>query len=344
MRMARGAMLPAGILCAMAGHAACQGIETASSITDVEFREVVSVGMIDGDERELFGQIVDVRAAGDGSFFVIDRTGGTLGRFDPSGTYLGGIRNRGQGPGELLEPVAGAVTSPGSLVVIDPPNGRYSFYRFDGGGLRPERSVRSMLSDGTSACSIGGRLFIHGHHEGLLVHELSASGGIARSFGDASPVSSAEFGSATPMVAAQRNRGRLLCLEEEGMVVSVSTYLPLVRAYNVDGVPMWEAALANWRPLGFRPVENRGVQFEVPQGGYHMGVSVTRWGTRSIVVQYAVSEGPHLESRELSLRTGEEMARTDELPLLADVYQGRFYSFENDPFPRAMILVPGERR
>lgn len=123
-------------------------------------------------------------------------------------------------------------------------------------------------------------------------------------------------------------------------MIAVSSYVPLVRAYDLNGASRWQTVLSDWRPLGFRPSRQGGVQFDVPQGGYHIGASVVRWDARSIVVQYHLSEGSRIESRQLAIDTGIELARTELFPVIADAHGGRFYAFENEPFPRAMVLTP----
>lgn len=240
----------------------------------------------------------------------------------------------------MIEPVGGAVIEGMYLMVLDPPNGRFSLYRFSHGSVGFERVIRASFSDPTSACSVGDRIFVHAHDGGLLIHELDADGTVRGSFGEVSVPPDGAFGVASPQVTSQRNRGRLLCLEEERLVIAVSSYVPLVRAYDLNGASRWQTVLSDWRPLGFRPSRQGGVQFDVPQGGYHIGASVVRWDARSIVVQYHVSEGSRIESRQLAIDTGIELARTELFPVIADAHGGRFYAFENEPFPRAMVLTP----
>lgn len=334
--------------------AACDPGFVEDGVADADLAETVSIGVIDGDEAQIFGRIADVRAATDGSFFVLDEQAATLSWFDLQGRYRGGIRSRGSGPGELSGPRAFDVSSTGTLVVVDPRNARYSFYGFDSEGVRYDGSIPtlSVQGPGRHTCSVGDRLYIRGDLDGHLIHEFNRNGDVLRSFERSEPASRDEFGPTATMVAAQRNSGRLGCFEDPPLVVSLSMYLPYVRAYTLEGEFVWETEIADFRPMRFIAIPEGGVRFENdPDGGSHLGQVVTRWSGQTLLVQHSVlwPEGVGLEdqdrdffaleSRELSLLTGSEVGKTDDLPLLVDERDGLFYSFENLPYPRVRVLT-----
>jgi hypothetical protein len=45
-----------------------------------------------------------------------------------------------------------------------------------------------------------------------------------------------------------------------------------------------------------------------------------------------------MESIQVSLETGEELARTVELPIIADIRGDMVYTYENEPYPRVVLL------
>jgi len=81
-----------------------------------------------------------------------------------------------------------------------------------------------------------------------------------------------------------------------------------------------------------------------------MGQSIVPWTEHSLLAQYSLTwpEGTPvatqdrdfyaIESRELSITSGEELGRTVNLRLLVDERAGLFYSFEQIPYPRAVVL------
>lgn len=329
----------------------CLDASADPPLTETELVEVVAVGVLDGDEREVFGEIADVRSASDASFLVLDRQVATLGWFDLEGGYRGGVRSQGSGPGELSQPIALGVSSSGRVVVLDPPNGRYSFYDLTADGLEYVSSSRGMPTARGSICTIGDRFFLRSAYQGYLIHEFDESGQILHSFEPIRTVPEEDFGPATAMVASQINDGHLACITDPSRIISMDTYLPYVRMYSLDGDRLWEAELSDFRPMEFRPVPQGGVVFDAdPEAGAHIGRGVVRWTGRSVVVQYGVTwpqgtpmeerEGRFfaVESRELALSTGEEIARTDRLRHIVDQSNGLFYSFDELPFPRALVL------
>jgi len=247
------------------------------------FYERAVVGSADGRDQVAFGEVVDVRSIDDGSFLVLDRLLPGFHRFDLDGTHLPGWEARGRGPGELLEPRAIATIS-NRIVVVDPPNARHSWYRLEGNNVYFERSGRSVSSDDSSVCSLNGRTFIRGPRDGFMIHELNQAGELLRSFDRMVEGDDAGFGAASAGVRAQRNRGHLLCIEDEDLIVVAFTYLPTLRAYSSSGTLRWEARVAGFRELAFLPSGAQGVRFEAPEDGFHLGQGLSRWSPHSIVV------------------------------------------------------------
>lgn len=336
--------------CAM-GLSGCFDASADAALTAAELVEVVAVGVLDGDEQEIFGQIADVRGVDGNSFLVLDQQAATLGWFDLSGGYRGGIRSQGSGPGELSQPTALGVSSSGRVAILDPPNGRYSFYDLTSDGVEYRGSTRDMPTSRGSICTIDGRFFLRSVYGGYLMHEFDGNGVILNSFGSVRPVSEQQFGPATAMVASQINDGHLACLGDPGRIVSMDTYLPSVRAYSLEGELLWDVELANFRPMQFTPAPQGGVVFQTdPEAGSHIGRGVLAWTHRSVLVQYGVTwpldtpvevrEGVFsaVESRELSLSTGAELDRTDRLRHLTGARNELFYGFDDLPFPRAFVF------
>jgi hypothetical protein len=92
----------------------------------------LSIGVLDGAEEEMFGDVRAVAVAPDGEIFVLDRHVAAIRRFGPDGTYLGSIGREGGGPGEMRRPEAMAMLPDGRLLVRDPGNARITVFGRDG--------------------------------------------------------------------------------------------------------------------------------------------------------------------------------------------------------------------
>jgi hypothetical protein len=69
------------------------------------------------------------------------------------------------------------------------------------------------------------------------------------------------------------------------------------------------------------------------------------WSDGSILVQYRFRRGPagnpdftRIDSFELSKASGEVLARSEALPIIADVSGDHVYLIENLPFPRVRVM------
>ena len=96
----------------------------------------VSVGEMEGALEYIFGNVVSLAVAGDGTLYVVDRQVPELRAYDPDGIFLAVLGSPGEGPGELNEPDGGlAVLSDGRILVRDPGNARIQVYAPDGEAL-----------------------------------------------------------------------------------------------------------------------------------------------------------------------------------------------------------------
>jgi hypothetical protein len=340
-----------GIVLALSG---CRGAPEHTPIAEVVLRDVVSVGQVDGDEVELFGRIIDVRALDDGSFFVLDAQSATVNWFDSSGGYRDGIRARGAGPGELSGPAAMDVDGSRWLHVLDRHNLRLSVYELSAGRLAHlNDSGGSWLPFGSGRvlCSADNRLYLREPRNGRLIHEIDATGEVLNSFGQAAVASPEEYGPFAPIVEPQLNAGHLRCLDDPPLVLAMESYLPVVRAFTPDGDVVWESELRDLRPWRIVAAPGAGVSYERDPNGSHAGISLVRWGDDALLVQYSISpesgtpenrDYSAIESRELDLATGEERGRSLGLPAIADTRGALVYSFENHPFPRVRVLTRGK--
>ncbi|MDX1395851.1 MAG: 6-bladed beta-propeller [Gemmatimonadota bacterium] len=84
---------------------------------DPQTEEVYTVGALEGEDWETFGNVSDVAFDDDGNLFLLDRDAGHIVMFSPTGEFVRTIGQQGDGPGELAGPL-GLALMPGDRVVV----------------------------------------------------------------------------------------------------------------------------------------------------------------------------------------------------------------------------------
>jgi hypothetical protein len=96
----------------------------------------VSIGVFDGPEEYIFGEIVSLARAEDGTIYVMDRQVPALRVYNSDGSYRTTFGRGGEGPGEYKQPDGGLnVLSDGRVVLRDPGNARMQVFSPDGEAL-----------------------------------------------------------------------------------------------------------------------------------------------------------------------------------------------------------------
>jgi len=96
--------------------------------------EEVAIGVLDGAEEYLFGQVQDLAVDADGGIYVFDGQVPALRYYDPDGKYVRTLGGEGEGPGEYKDACLGIAVrrSDGRVVMRDPRNMRMNVYNPDG--------------------------------------------------------------------------------------------------------------------------------------------------------------------------------------------------------------------
>jgi len=115
--------------------------------------EELSIGVADGAEEYIFGDIADVALGRDGSLYVFDRQVPIVRHYDASGKFLRNIGRAGSGPGEYRSASGIATTPDGRLLVWDTGNWRINVYSANGDVLTQWTTPSGMSGSGTAQFS-----------------------------------------------------------------------------------------------------------------------------------------------------------------------------------------------
>ena len=96
----------------------------------------VTIGMFDGPEEYIFGQIVSLAMGADGTIYAMDQQVPALRVYNPDGSYRTTFGREGGGPGEYKRPDGGLnILSDGRILLRDPANARIQLYSPEGEDL-----------------------------------------------------------------------------------------------------------------------------------------------------------------------------------------------------------------
>lgn len=97
---------------------------------------VFSIGRADGAAHEAFGIVAGVAFDASDNLYVLDRQSAHVLVYDRAGRFVRQIGKQGQGPGELMVPLALTIGGDGTVIVSDLGRRGYSLFRPDGTFVR----------------------------------------------------------------------------------------------------------------------------------------------------------------------------------------------------------------
>ena len=131
--------------------------------TKLILEEIYTAGGGDSPE-ESFAEIVALDVGKDGTAYVVDMKDNRVKVFDVRGKFLRAFGKKGQGPGELNQPVGLIITPENEILVEDVLNQRLALFTLDGKFLRHISTAKSL---GLSGIEMDGRGLIVARSMGL---------------------------------------------------------------------------------------------------------------------------------------------------------------------------------
>ena len=116
-------LLAAGALACGEPGGEPSGQDGATAPDDVEIaattEDVFTVGAFSGDDWETFGNVAAVDFDADGNLHILDRSAARVVVVDRAGQLVRTVGSKGEGPGELANPMSFSIMSDGKTVIFD---------------------------------------------------------------------------------------------------------------------------------------------------------------------------------------------------------------------------------
>lgn len=175
-----------------------------------ELMPEVRIGVFDGPEEYVFGEIRGLAVDADGFIYAFDAQAMALLKYSPDGEYIATIGRAGGGPGEYRNPDSGlAVLPDGRIALRDPGNARINLYSPEGESLGSWPVRGGMMFSQPLYVDTAGMVAT------AILLDLTAEItewriGLARLRADGTPADTIEgptYGYKAPSVTAERRQG-----------------------------------------------------------------------------------------------------------------------------------------
>lgn len=302
----------------------------------LHLRKLFSVGTLDGSDGPIFGVITGAIVDSSGRLFILDAMKHRLTMFSSAGRLLNQTGREGSGPGEFTMPTALAILNR-DVYILDSGRSRIVAFRIGSRSLTLDGEIPLKMA-AYDLCAMKGHLYVLGLSKRELVHEITPSGFLVRSF--AKPHSGPHFLS---MMLAQ---GHIACDPLGGRVTILSSVLPMVRSYSSHGVPLWVNSLKDFHATRIT-LAGSGVEYEAVHGYSDMTLGAVTLDGRYVLVQVgSVSqkvpdpdEVQKVSTEWFALGSGSQVYRNRNLPRVMDAENGRWVAFSNLPYPHVDVFT-----
>ncbi len=306
--------------------------------------ETMTLGVLEGDKHQMFGQIVDIKVDGDGNLYVLDSQFREVRVYSADGTYLYAIGRAGQGPDEFSAPKALDVGPSGRVIVADRSTGIKIFERT--GDTHWLVATVPLPFEPQDICVENNVLHVQGStaDDPRAIFRFTLSGDALSSFGTA-------YDARSELVRLAFTRGQIVCMRQPSSVMYFPSWLPVIYGYSYDGDLQWVTKDTDFESL---PVEEQiassgqsRVSMNVRANTYDMVVSAVPLPEGQVIVQIAhltpesVAAGgdryAEIRTHVMSALTGEASFAGNSLPLVYAVTATRMYTARQNPFPQIII-------
>jgi hypothetical protein len=306
--------------------------------------EALVIGELDSPTTHVFGSIAAVEVNAQAQIFVLDGMTGALRWFDPDGAFRSEVGGMGGGPGEFRMPVAIALSTEGTVHVLDPANMKISRFISRADSLTHVDDRRT--GPAFDYCMINERRFILYPSPAGIIHEIDSAAVAIRSFGNAIALSEASTALPPDLRLELLNRGDLACDTSAGRLLVSSERTGLIASFAVSGERLWQTELSDFYPARWVSTSRGGWQMAAdPSTGVASTVSALTPGPDGTVV-VTVHEGSlanpegRLVTRVLHGTTGRQIRAEPAEAAWVAYRTGTLYGIQEEPYPRVISYRP----
>ena len=222
-------------------------------LSTLSVSDTVQIGVNEGDEDEILGNVVDVAHDPDGRIFVLDSEFATVRIYDPDGSHVGSFGRSGTGPGEFQSAASLSLSDSGRFAVVVNGVGPIQvFTRREDGLFEYRNSISKHEIASRSGCAMNGHLYLLGYHPERSgpIHKFTLEGEYVDSFGELYK-SKNEF-----VVLVLSGRGLIACSEMHNVVGFIREGVPVLTGYAANnGSMLWRVKFKGFKPT---VIEERG--------------------------------------------------------------------------------------
>lgn len=189
----------------------------------ISFKDEMKIGDKESDMNQKFYNLFGVYTDSQNNFYLIDKGNFRIQVFDENGKFIRTISRKGEGPGELLSPVAVGVYNQELIFVGDDELRRVNVYDIKGEFIRSFK-VEGSISD-LIVSDEKGIIIAYVDKDRNLLHEYNFEGNLVRSFGQLK-------GEEWLILFSNAVK---ICRDEENNIYVCFRYLNKIHKYSKEG-------------------------------------------------------------------------------------------------------------
>lgn len=199
-------------------------------------RPVTQIGVDEGPEHAMLGDIESVSMDANGNIFILDYEYSAVRIYNEGGDYVSSFGGEGDGPGEIWNPESIDLSESDNIAVIVGREPRITMYRrsdspdsleyvFDSSFIQLNNAISR------AGCAMNGNIYVLAYsseHDGVIF-KYDLTGRFITSFGD-------KYRDPEPWIKQSLSlRGFLACSDEHDTVAWIRQNIPVVHVYTGNG-------------------------------------------------------------------------------------------------------------
>ena len=304
----------------------------------------MTLGVLEGDKHQMFGNIVDIKVDDDNNLYVLDSQYSEVRVYRADGTYLYAIGKAGQGPDEFAAPEGLEVDPDGRVFVADRYNGVKVFAR--SGEMHELVETVPLPFEPQDICVRGNVIHIQAStaEDHSAIFRFTHSGDALDSFGFA-------YNARSEMVRDIFTDGQIVCMQQPSTVLYFPSRLPVAFGYSYAGQLRWITKETDFASLPVTEViESSGrviTSMNVENHTFDQVLSTVPLPTDQLIVQIAhftpesVKAGgdrvAEVRTYVMSAHDGEAVFVGKSLPHVYTATRTRLYTARHFPFPQITV-------